>query len=189
MLVGDIDVEVVHSRRKTMALQVKADGRVVARVPMRMGEAKVKAFVEQHRAWVEKKLAETAGRAAELKTADRLSETDIRELAEKARADLPARAARLAPQVGVTYGRVTIRLQKTRWGSCSSKGNLNFNCLLMLAPEQVRDYVVAHELCHRKEMNHSPRFWAEVGRVLPDYQASKKWLKDNGKHLMARAGL
>jgi predicted metal-dependent hydrolase len=86
--------------------------------------------------------------------------------------------------VGVDYRRITIRSQKTRWGSCSSSGNLNFNCLLLLAPPEVLDYVVVHELCHRKEMNHSPRFWAEVGRVLPDYKKRNKWLKENGSRLM-----
>ena len=86
--------------------------------------------------------------------------------------------------MGVDYGQITIRSQKTRWGSCSSKGNLNFNCLLLLAPPEVLDYVVVHELCHRKEMNHSPRFWAEVARVMPDYKVRRKWLKDNGNGLM-----
>ena len=88
--------------------------------------------------------------------------------------------------MGVTYGRITIRNQVSRWGSCSSVGNLNFNCLLMLAPPEVRDYVVVHELCHRKEMNHSPAFWAEVEKMIPDYKAHKKWLKDNGTALISR---
>ena len=100
--------------------------------------------------------------------------------------DLPERAARFAPLVGAGYGRITIRAQRTRWGSCSGKGNLNFNCLLMLAPEAVRDYVVVHELCHRKEMNHSQRFWQEVEALLPDYRTPRKWLKDNGSALIAR---
>ena len=90
--------------------------------------------------------------------------------------------------MGVSYGRITIRSQHTRWGSCSAKGNLNFNCLLMLTPPEILDYVVVHELCHRKEMNHSARFWAEVARVIPGYEASKNWLKDNGSALIARMG-
>ena len=69
---------------------------------------------------------------------------------------------------------------------CSSKGNLNFNCLLALVPPDVLDYIVVHELCHRKELNHSERFWTEVGKVLPDYKIRKKWLKDNGAILIAR---
>ena len=84
------------------------------------------------------------------------------------------------------YGRVTVRCQRTKWGSCTSQGNLNFNCLLMLCPPEVIDSVVVHELCHRKEMNHSPRFWAEVEKILPDYKISRKWLKDHGEVIMRR---
>lgn len=98
--------------------------------------------------------------------------------------DIPQRVKKFAPIVGVEYGRITIRMQKSRWGSCSSKGNLNFNCLLMAMPEEIRDYVVVHELCHRKQMNHSDKFWAEVEKVLPDYKASRKWLRDNGEEIM-----
>jgi predicted metal-dependent hydrolase len=86
----------------------------------------------------------------------------------------------------VTYGRITVRNQRTRWGSCSSKGNLNFNCLLMLAPPDILDYVVVHELCHRKEMNHSPKFWAEVAKVIPDYKERQKWLRTEGSNIMRR---
>ena len=92
----------------------------------------------------------------------------------------------LAPIVGVNCGRITIRAQKSRWGSCSAKGNLNFNCLLMLCPEEVRDYVVVHELCHRKELNHSDRFWNEVRQLLPSYDSARKWLKTNGVSLIRR---
>ena len=84
------------------------------------------------------------------------------------------------------YGRIAVRKQKTLWGSCSSKGNLNFNCLLMLCPEEVRDYVIVHELCHRKELNHSARFKAEVSRILPDWQRQARWLKTEGQKIIAR---
>ncbi len=115
-----------------------------------------------------------------------LTREELRTLAEKARAYIPERVKFYAPQVGVTYGRVTIRSQKTLWGSCSAKGNLNFNCLLMLAPPEVIDSVVVHELCHRKVMNHSARFYAKVLRVFPDYRKWHGWLKEHGEALMGR---
>ena len=83
-------------------------------------------------------------------------------------------------------GHITIRHQSSRWGSCSKKGNLNFNCLLMLAPAEVRDYVVVHELCHLLHMNHSKSFWREVARVMPNYRQPYNWLKENGGLLLAR---
>ena len=189
MDVNGIEVEVIHSRRRTMSVSVTAAGEVVVRAPLRMSERRIRSFVEEHRAWIERHLEKSAERAKQVASVDLLGKERIEQLADQARTDLCERVRRIAPLVGVTYGRVTIRMQRTRWGSCSSKGNLNFNCLLMLAPEEVRDYVVTHELCHRKEMNHSPRFWAEVARVLPDYETPKAWLKDNGKLLLARAGL
>ena len=109
---------------------------------------------------------------------------ELSQMTSKARQDLTERVEYFAPRIGVSYGRISIRHQKTKWGSCSSKGNLNFNCLLMLAPEAVRDYVVVHELCHRKQMNHSEAFWAEVERVLPRYREARKWLKTHGQELM-----
>ena len=120
------------------------------------------------------------------KPADRLTGAEIKALAERAGKVIPERAAYYAPLVGVTYGRITIRCQKTRWGSCSSKGNLNFNCLLMLAPPEVLDSVVVHELCHRLEMNHSKRFYENVLRVFPEYRKWHGWLKEHGAELMRR---
>jgi predicted metal-dependent hydrolase len=110
----------------------------------------------------------------------------MQQLARQAARVIPARAAFYAPLIGVTFGRITIRFQRTRWGSCSSKGNLNFNALLMLAPPEVLDSVVVHELCHRKEMNHSERFYREVLRVFPEYHRWHGWLKENGSSLLAR---
>ena len=102
----------------------------------------------------------------------------------KAKETITKRVSYFARLMGVSYRNITIREQKTRWGSCSSEKNLNFNWKLILAPPEVLDYVVVHELCHRLEMNHSPRFWAQVERVLPDYKVSRKWLREHGNELM-----
>ena len=122
----------------------------------------------------------------EYEAQEKLSIDDIKRLAEEAIAVIPDKVAYYAQKIGVTYGRITIRNQKSRWGSCSAKGNLNFNCLLMLAPEKVLDYVIVHELCHRKEMNHSARFWKEVEQVMPDYKERRIWLKTHGGVLIER---
>ena len=88
-----------------------------------------------------------------------------------------------APALGVQPGRIAIREQKSRWGSCSSRDNLNFNWKLMLAPPEALEYVVVHELCHLIEFNHSPRFWRLVESRLPEYEIAKKWLKTHGTML------
>jgi predicted metal-dependent hydrolase len=105
---------------------------------------------------------------------------------QQARSVFPERTAHYASLLGVTFGRITLRMQRTRWGSCSAKGNLSFNCLLLLAPPEVLDSVVVHELCHRKHMDHSPAFYAEILRVFPDYDRRDRWLKENGPLLLAR---
>ncbi|MBQ8507688.1 MAG: M48 family metallopeptidase [Clostridia bacterium] len=88
-----------------------------------------------------------------------------------------------APRIGVEFGRVAIRDQKSRWGSCSAKRNLNFNWKLIMAPPQALEYVVIHELCHLIEFNHSPRFWRLVESQMPEYESWKKWLKTHGSEL------
>lgn len=110
----------------------------------------------------------------------------IEALKKQAKVVIPEKVKHYAPLVGVDYGRITIRCQRTRWGSCSSKGNLNFNCLLMLMPDQVIDSVVVHELCHRKQMNHSAAFYSEVNKVFPAYKQCQKWLKENGGKIMRK---
>ncbi|MGM9586894.1 MAG: M48 family metallopeptidase [Candidatus Limivicinus sp.] len=177
-------IEIIHSKRKTVAIQIKSNGRIVVRAPLRMSKTDITRLVEEKSGWIEKHLAQLRRQSDSAEPA--FTAGQLRQLAEAARQDFPRRAARFAPLVGVSYGRITIRAQKSRWGSCSSKGNLNFNCLLMLCPEEVRDYVVVHELCHRKEMNHSDRFWQELARVFPDYEKPRKWLKTNGSALIRR---
>lgn len=115
-----------------------------------------------------------------------LTREDIHILAKEALRVIPERVAYYAPKVGVTYRRITIRNQRSRWGSCSGKKNLNFNCLLMLAPPEVLDSVVVHELCHLLEMNHSKKFYEQVLRVYPDYYRDHEWLKTHGEKLLRR---
>lgn len=96
---------------------------------------------------------------------------------------IPARVTYYHQFTGGSFQRITIRAQKTRWGSCSSRGTLSFNWRLMLAPPRVLDYVVVHELCHLKHMDHSRNFWNAVAEIMPDYKEHKKWLKENGARL------
>ncbi len=177
--------KIIRSRRKTLGLEVNSEG-VTVRAPLRISEAEIEKFVKQHAGWIEKNLKKIEERKRALADIEPLAAEDIKELAERAIKVIPERVEHYAKMLGVTYGRITIRNQRSKWGSCSSKGNLNFNCLLMLTPPEVIDSVVVHELCHRKEMNHSERFYAEVLRVFPDYYRWNKWLKENGGAIMAR---
>lgn len=181
-----MQVEVVYSSRKSVAIQIKPDGTVVLRAPYGVPKRELNRILEEKRSWIEAHLQGLEERKAEQENVPKFSMEEIKELANKALKYIPERVRHFAPIVGVHYSRITIRNQKTRWGSCSTKGGLNFNCLLMLTPPEVIDYVVVHELCHRKEMNHSKAFWAEVEKVLPEYKTAKKWLKDNGAELISR---
>ena len=176
--------QLIRSNRKTLALQLKPDGTLVVRAPMRMSEKEIQEAVEKHADWIEKHRQKILAAAPEPE--DRLSPEEIRALADRALQELPPIVARCAGLIGVSYGRITIRNQRSKWGSCSDQGNLNFNCLLMLCPQEVVEYIVVHELCHRKEMNHSPAFWAEVARAMPDYRRREAWLKQHGAAILRR---
>ena len=173
-----ITYRLIRSARKTISLQITQDGELLVRAPERIGRGEIDRFVESKRGWIEKHLFKQE------QDIPKMTEEEFQTLVRWALEVIPQVVARFAPVVGVTYGGITIRNQRTRWGSCSTKGNLNFNCLLLRVPQDVLEYVVVHELCHRKEMNHSPKFWAEVERVLPNYAESKRWLKENGSGLI-----
>lgn len=184
--VADFNVEVVYSRRKTIGLTVFPDERVVLRLPYGGSVEDGRRFILEKQDWIRSKLRLAEENMEDAQDAGYLSEAAIRKLGEEAARDLKVRIDRFMPIVGVHVRHVTIRCQRTRWGSFSSAGNLNLNCLLMLTPPEVRDYVVVHELCHGLEMNHSSRFWQEVERVLPNYKTQVAWLKKNGPAIMAR---
>ena len=171
---------VIRSQRKSLSLQITREGQIVVRCPSRYPQKEIQRFVQSKQDWLRAHLSALPA------PMPKFTEEELEILHGEAKAWFPQRTALYAEALGVTYGRITVRHQKSRWGSCSAAGNLNFNCLLMLAPEEVRDYVVVHELCHRKEMNHAPAFWAEVEKILPDYQSRRQWLADNSRRLIGR---
>ncbi len=179
-----MELEISRSDRRSFAIQIKQN-KLIVRAPRRASDEEINALLRKNQKWIEKHEAKAQERQKELESCRKLTEDELQDLYDKAREIIPERAAYYAPLVGVSYGRITIRSQRTKWGSCSAKGNLNFNCLLMLAPIEVLDSVVVHELCHRKQMNHSDRFYAEVLRVFPEYRKWHGWLKDNGDALTA----
>ena len=194
-----MNVKIIRSNRKTLAIQINPDLSVTVRAPMYAPQSDIERILREKEGWIQKHIEKIREQEAKRKEmygekgeygesveSEYLTNEEIKKLADKALQHIPKRVSYYAKQIGVTYGKITIRNQKTRWGSCSSKGNLNFNCLLMLTPPEVIDYVVVHELCHRKEMNHSRVFWVEVEKVLPNYKEQVKWLKENGGQIIGR---
>ena len=175
-----------RSNRKTLCVEITPRGEVLIRAPYRAADYQIRRFLDERIGWIEKHLKEREDYLLSHPMAERFSMEELNELANRALEVIPPKVQSYAKLLGVSYGKITIRNQRTRWGSCSAKGNLNFNCLLMLAPEDVLDYVIVHELSHRIEMNHSKRFWNVVSGVMPDYKAKIKWLKEHGEELMAR---
>ena len=168
-----LDYTVKRSARRTVSIRIK-DGKVLVYAPYGTTAKVIHEIVLRHQKWIDKHNA--VGKA----TVPPLSEAEMQKLIEEAKRVIPARVAHFAPIVGVSYGRVTIRCQKTRWGSCSSRGELTFNWRLIMAPPEMIDYVVVHELCHLNHMDHSPAYWKSVGNILPDYKVRREWLKENG---------
>jgi len=174
-------VEVRRSRRrKRWSLSVPWGGPVTLAVPERMPAHEVEAVIESHRGWIARTRAAQRPRLG----------LDPRTVSEsRARREIRERvtaiAAVEAEALGVRYARIAIRGQRTRWGSCSSRGTLSFNWRLALAPPSVLDYVVVHELCHLREPNHSPRFWALVAERRPGWRADRDWLREHGEELLA----
>ena len=149
-------------------------------VPRRMSRKEIGAILESHREWLARERARQVPRLG----LEALSISE-REGRAAARERIAALAAREAADMGVSYERLTIRDQRTRWGSCSSRGTLSFNWRLVLAPSAVLDYVVVHELCHLRHPNHSARFWSLVAERRPDYRAQRVWLRRHGAELLA----
>lgn len=173
------DYRIIKTRRKTIGLEISPDLQITVRAPYHLSDVIIREFVESKQTWILKHLAIMQDRQAhDPIPAGVISDKELRHMTEEARIIIPERVKYFAKIIGVTYGQITIRHQKTRWGSCSSSGNLNFNCMLMATSPELIDYVVVHELCHRKQMNHSPLFWKEVEEILPDYRNLRSRLRE-----------
>ena len=174
-------IQVIRSARKSIGLEIKAGGEVFARIPARFSDWELKRFLEEHKGWIFDKLRLSRERKENRKAveAPRMEEMTAAEIARMKERFLE-RVRHYSGLMGITFGRITVRNQKTRWGSCSEKGNLNFNYLLYFLPKELLDYVVVHELAHRRHMNHSGEFWAEVEKYFPEYKESRKKLKKIG---------
>ena len=186
--IDSLPVHVIKSSRKTVSIELKND-EIIVRAPKRMCNDEIQAVVAKKRSWIEKHYLVMQERQNNFRQLAPYTKEELNELTEKARTVIPQKVKEYAERIGTDYGHITIRHQRTRWGSCSSKGNLNFNCLLMLFPDEVIDSVVVHELCHRKHMNHSAAFYREVETVFPQYHACQEWLKENGAAYLYRLSI
>lgn len=182
----DIEYTIKRSRRMGVGVYIDQDGNLIVRAPFGVSEEELRKFVYEKRAWIEKHRKMVLERKEAAEKLPPLTMEDVNQLAEQARVYFPPKVKEYAQRMGVTYGRITIRNQKTRWGSCSEAGNLNFNCLLMLLSEEVREYLIVHELCHRIHMDHSTAFWNEVAKYCPNYKELEKELKVQGGIQMRR---
>ena len=171
------EVEIRRSKRRTLALEVRDDGQVIARAPLRMPEAHIRRFLREKEDWIIRTRARAQQRQLDAGTPP--SEAEVAAWKRAARRDLKKRLAFWAPLIGVVPGKLSVRFQHARWGSCAARTHtISLNCQLMRVDEELRDYVVVHELCHLLQPNHSPRFWKLVEQQLPDYRACRKALHD-----------
>ncbi|MCR4743380.1 MAG: M48 family metallopeptidase [Treponema sp.] len=163
-----------------MSIQMLEERKILVKVPNGTPVETVEAFMREKKNWIIKQSEKFKNQKELAASLGPLTKDDIKEIKRKAKIIIPQRVDFYANLAGISYNHISIRLQKSRWGSCTADGNLNFNCLLVLMPPEILDSVVVHELCHRRHMNHSKAFYEEVLKIFPDYKRCDKWLKLNG---------
>lgn len=168
-----------HPRAKRMLLRVGDGGDLVVTAPTRMSHLFIKAMLHLNREAIMQKVAQWETRITVTGSISRKGEREQYELhKEKARLLAEERLAALNLRYGFTYKCISIRNQRTRWGSCSKKGNLNFSYKIALMPAHLADYVIVHELCHLGAFDHSPKFWGLVAETIPNHKACRKELRN-----------
>lgn len=167
------------SRARRMRLAVQLGGEVVVTAPKNIRERIVENFIKEKADWVLNKIKYFSQFNNNAKI-PRFSKSHYLKNKDDVRKLINKRAVYFSNIHGFKYNRISVRNQKTRWGSCSKKGNLNFNYKIFFLPEKTRDYIIVHELCHLKEFNHSQKFWSLVGEIIPDYYKIRKELKKQG---------
>ena len=165
---------VIRSARRTMALEITREAQIVVRAPQRVSKAEIERFVDAHRDWIERHLAK---RQIFLEAHPPLTDDEIAALRARAKAYLPERVDLWARRMGVQPAGVKNTAARTRFGSCSAKNSLCFSLYLMQHPVEAIDYVVVHELAHIRHKNHSPAFYAEVAKYMPDYRQRQAMLR------------
>ncbi len=166
------DYQLIRSARKTLSLEITPEGTALVRAPKALSQARIDAFVEAHRDWIARHRARSlANPLPPPPTA-----AEIAALTAQAQAVLPAKAAAWGERMGLRPAGVRITAARKRYGSCSGKNRLCFSCFLMNCPEEAIDLVVVHELCHIREKNHGPHFYALLEQYLPDWRERKKRL-------------
>lgn len=169
-------VFVRHRRAQRYILRVLDDGTLRVTLPRWGSKHEALAFVERSATWI-------AGQQLKQQSRPVVVHPDEPALRRRAAKELPAELLALADVHGITVTRVSIRNQRSRWGACSSRGSITLNWRLLLVPPFVREYVMIHELMHRREMNHSRRFWRHVATACPHYQDARTWLLAEGRRL------
>lgn len=177
----EIRVQVIRSNRKTMGLEVKENLEVYARIPRKTTDRELKGFIRKYQEWICRKYREMQKVSVNRQITPPRPELTTEEK-ERIKDKIAKRVSHYEQIMGLSANHITIKNQKTRWGSCSSKKNLNFNYRLAYMPQEILDYVVIHELAHLRHMNHSKQFWALVEQYLPDYRERRRWLKEYGQN-------
>ena len=165
-----------HRWARRYILRVLDDGTLRVTLPPRGSKREAQAFVERSAPWIEQQLRRVRPVAP-------VERQNVSALRQRAAAELPPALLGLAARHGISVGRVSIRNQRSRWGACSSRGSITLNWRLVLVPDFVREYVMIHELMHRREMNHSQRFWRHVAAACPRADEARRWLRTEGQKL------